>query len=198
MTTDTELLDAWRSGDSAAAEQLVARHFDALCRFFRSKLGDDVDDLIQHTFLDCVESKDAITQPSFRAYLFGVARHRLFDHLRTKHRRPTDAIGSRSIADLRTGVSRAFAKRHTAQIVADALQTLPLDFQMTLELAYWEDMRGAEIAAALEISEHTVRSRLSRGRQMLKDAVTRLATDPSIAAEATASIAQLAKKDVLF
>lgn len=198
MTTDTELLEAWRSGDKAAAEQLVSRHFDALCRFFRSKLGDDVDDLIQRTFLDCVQSKDAISQPSFRAYLFGVARNRLFDHLRAKHRRPTDAIGSQSIADLRTGVSRAFAKHHTAQIVAEALQALPLDFQMTLELAYWEEMRGAEIAAALDISEHTVRSRLSRGREMLKDAITRLATDPTTAAKATASVAQLAKKDLLF
>lgn len=198
MPTDTELLEAWRAGDNAAAEQLIARHFDALCRFFRSKLGDDVEDLIQRTFLDCVESRDAITQPSFRAYLFGVARNRLFDHLRAGHRRPTDAIGSRSIADLRSGVSRAFAKQHTAELVARALQSLPLDFQMTLELAYWEEMRGAEIAAALEVSEHTVRSRLSRGRDMLKTAITQLAADPNAAQEATASVAQLVKKDLLF
>ena len=196
--TDSDLLGAWRAGDNDAAQQLVERHFDALCRFFRSKLGDDVDDLIQRTFLDCMESRDRITQPSFRAYLFAVARNRLFDHLRAAHRRPTDAIGSQSIADLRTGVSHAFAQQHTAELVTRALQTLPLDFQMTLELAYWEELRGAEIAAALGVSEHTVRSRLSRGRAMLKAAVTRLAATPTSAADATASVAALVKKDVLF
>lgn len=196
--TDAELLTAWRGGDDDAAQQLVERHFDALCRFFRSKLGDDVDDLIQRTFLDCVESRDRISQPSFRAYLFSVARNRLFDHLRAAHRRPTEAIGSQSIADLRTGPSQAFAQQHTAQLVTRALQTLPLDFQITLELAYWEELRGAEIAAALGVSEHTVRSRLSRGRAMLKAAVTKLASGPAAAEEATSSLASIVQKDVLF
>lgn len=198
VLTDSELLTAWRGGDDDAAQQLVERHFDALCRFFRSKLGDDVDDLIQRTFLDCVESRDRISQPSFRAYLFGVARNRLFDHLRAAHRRPTDAIGSHSMADLRTGLSQAFAQQHTAQLVTRALQTLPLDFQITLELAYWEELRGAEIAAALGVSEHTVRSRLSRGRAMLKTAVTKLASGPAAAEDATNSLANIVQKDVLF
>jgi RNA polymerase sigma factor (sigma-70 family) len=57
--------------------------------------------------------------------------------------------------------------------VTQALDALPLDFRITLELAYWEDLRGEEIAAALGVSPHTVRSRLSRGRQMLKDELDR-------------------------
>ena len=102
------------------------------------------------------------------------------------------------MADLCTGLSQAFAQQHTAQLVTRALQTLPLDFQMTLELAYWEELRGAEIAAALGVSEHTVRSRLSRGRMMLKSAITELASDPAVADEATRSVAQMVKKDLLF
>ncbi|MCA9710479.1 MAG: sigma-70 family RNA polymerase sigma factor [Myxococcales bacterium] len=178
MADDEALLDAWRAGDRDAGDQLIGRHFDAVLRFFRSKLGDDVEDLVQRTFLDCVEGRDRIRQPSFRAYLFGVARHRLFDHLRRDLRRPAGSLGEISMIDLRTRPSTHLARAEHQALVLEAMQALPLDFQIALELAYWEDLRGAEIAAVLEISEHTVRSRLSRGRAMLREQLGALGADP--------------------
>ena len=175
---DAELLAAWRDGDRDAGDALIGRYFDPVCRFFRSKLGDDVEDLIQRTFLDCLESRDGLRGPSFRSFLFAVARNRLFDHLRAGVRRPIDALGEKSIADLRTRPSGHLVREEEKDLVARALQAIPVDFQIALELAYWEDLAGAEIAAVLDISEHTVRSRLSRGRVMLRDALQRLATDP--------------------
>ena len=41
MSADIELLDAWCAGDNAAGDALIRRHFEAVCRFFRSKLGED-------------------------------------------------------------------------------------------------------------------------------------------------------------
>ncbi len=178
MESDDALLQAWRAGDRNAGQQLIERHFDAVCRFFRSKVGDDVDDLIQRTFLDCLERTQEIRTPTFRSYLFAVARNRLFDHLRRGFRRPVDALGSRSITDLQTRASGAIAKAQAKELVTRALQALPVDFQITLELAYWEELSGAEISAALGVSEHTVRSRLSRGRKMLRAHVERLAEAP--------------------
>ena len=168
MATDEDLLERWRGGDRAAGDVLVERHFDAVCRFFRSKLGDDIEDLIQRTFLDCVERREAIAGPTFRSYLFAVARNRLFDALRRGLRQPVDDLGSRSIADLRTQGSTLLARHESREQVLQALDTLPLDFRLTLELAYWEELSGAEIAAILEVSPHTVRSRLSRGRDLLR------------------------------
>lgn len=168
MGDDEELLEAWRAGDSSAASTLVQRHFAAVCRFFRSKLGDDVEDLIQRTFLDCMESKGRIQGPSFRSYLFAVARNRLFDHLRQGLRRPVDDLGSRSLADLRTQGSGLLARAQDRERMAAALDALPIDFRITLELFYWEDLRGEEVAAVLGVSPHTVRSRLARARERLK------------------------------
>jgi RNA polymerase sigma factor (sigma-70 family) len=182
MESDDALLQAWRAGDRNAGQQLIERHFDAVCRFFRSKLGDDVDDLIQRTFLDCLERAHEIRTPTFRSYLFAVARNRLFDHLRRGFRQPVDALGSQSITDLQTRASGAIARAQARELVTRALQALPVDFQITLELAYWEELSGAEIAAALGVSEHTVRSRLSRGRKMLRAQVERLAAAPQEAA----------------
>ena len=169
VADDDELLIAWRDGDRGAGDALVARWFEPVCRFFRSKLGDDVEDLIQRTFLDCLESRDRVRSTSFRSFLFAVARNRLFDELRRDLRKPVDQLGTISIAELRTRPSERIARSQDRDAVIRAMQTLPLDMQITLELAYWEDLGGSEIAAALGISEHTVRSRLSRARGLVRD-----------------------------
>lgn len=186
--TDDELLAAWQDGDREAGDQLIGLYFDPLCRFFRGKLGGDVDDLIQRTFLDCVERREQIRQPTFRSYLFAVARNRLFDHLRQQLGGREQALGETSIADLRTRASGVIARGESRQLVQQALAALPLDFQITLELAYWEGLKGAEIAGALDVSEHTVRSRMSRGRQLLRAELERLSQAP---AELAASLRAL-------
>ncbi|MEZ4372915.1 MAG: sigma-70 family RNA polymerase sigma factor [Polyangiaceae bacterium] len=46
--------------------------------------------------------------------------------------------------------------------LVEALQRLPLDLQMAIELYYWEELSVAELAEALEIPAGTVKSRLHR------------------------------------
>ncbi len=181
MASDTELLDAWRGGDRNAGDELIRRHFSPICRFFRSKLGDQVEDLVQRTFLDCVESRDRIAPGGFRAYLFAVARNRLRDHLRGAYRRPAMIdLASHSVADLGTSPSGVAAKNQEERLLLDALRSIPIDQQIALELAYWEGLSGREIATALGISENTVRSRLARARDALRAQVERLAGEPRL------------------
>ena len=56
-----------------------------------------------------------------------------------------------------------------------------LEHQVVLELAYWEELAGPEIAAILDISEHTVRSRLARARAALRVEIEKLAGTPAVA-----------------
>ncbi|MBK7070744.1 MAG: sigma-70 family RNA polymerase sigma factor [Myxococcales bacterium] len=178
MADDWELLAAWRAGDAAAGNALVAAHFESVSRFFRGKLGDDVEDVLQQTFLACVEGKDRIDGASFRSYLFGVATRRLFDLLRARYRAGRAVSFSEvSLADLGTTPSERVARNERAQLLQAALREIPLDAQIALELAYWEGLSGAEIAVTLEIEPGTVRSRLSRARDQLRDAVLALGGD---------------------
>ena len=41
MRDDLELLEAWRTGDTRAGDELVSRHWASISRFFRSKVGED-------------------------------------------------------------------------------------------------------------------------------------------------------------
>ncbi|MCX4247089.1 RNA polymerase sigma factor [Paraliomyxa miuraensis] len=169
--TDAELLVAWRQGDAAAGNELLQRYFQPLLRFFRHKVQSGVEDLIQHTMLDCVERRDAIEERAgFRGYLFAIARGKLFDHLRREYRRPAlDDISEHSLLDLGTSPSSAIARDERRAKIAAALAGIPLDHQIALELAYWEQLSGPEIAAVLGIPANTVRSRLARARQQLRE-----------------------------
>jgi RNA polymerase sigma factor (sigma-70 family) len=169
VTDDEELLAAWRAGDRNAGDTLIARHIESIFRFFESKVNDDAEDLTQRTLLDCLESRAVVRSSNVRAYLFGIARNRLIDHLRSKYRAgeqvDVDAI---SIADIVSTAGTKLARNDDERRLHQALRTLPLDHQIALELAYWEGMTGPEIAAVLDVEASTIRSRLTRARDALR------------------------------
>ena len=169
-TADHELLTAWRAGDAERGNELVQRHFESVYAFLRSKVPDQVDELVQRTFLACVEAVERIDETrSVRAYLFGIARRQLIYHFRRTQRHDArfDPMET-SVCDAGGSPSRLAAARQAQAQVLDALHRLPLDLQITLELHYWEDMSVAEIAVVLEIPPGTVKSRLHRARDRLR------------------------------
>lgn len=168
--TDHELLAAWRAGDAERGNELVQRHFSSVYVFLRSKVPDQVDELVQRTFLACVEAVERIDETrSVRAYLFGIARRQLIYHFRRSQRHDArfDPMET-SVCDAGGSPSRVAAARQAQAQILEALHHLPLDLQITLELHYWEDMSIAEIAVVLEIPPGTVKSRLHRARDRLK------------------------------
>jgi RNA polymerase sigma factor (sigma-70 family) len=178
--SDIDLLDAWRAGDSRAGNELFNRHFDSVCRFFANKAANEVDDLIQRTFLACVEGRDRFRgDASFRGYLFGVARNVLRRHYRDKryHDERFDPLVV-SVHDLGPGPSMLIADKREQALLLQALRRLPMDHQITLELYYWENMSGSELAQVLDIPEGTVRGRIRRAKQLLETALAELAESP--------------------
>jgi len=164
---DFELLTAWRQGDERAGNTLFRRHFRALFRFFSTKLDGPVDDLVQETMLACVKGRDRFRHDAlFKTYLMRVARNRLFSHYKSRERN-FDPMHSSAIDGGASPSSAMAGGEDRARLLA-ALRRIPLEFQVTLELYYWEGLKGRELAAVLDISDHTVRSRLSRARAQLR------------------------------
>jgi RNA polymerase sigma-70 factor (ECF subfamily) len=183
---DAAAVAAWRAGDKAAGEKLFEKHFDALYRFFRNKAEEGVEDLIQQTFLAVVGSIERFRgEASFRSYLFAIARNELLAHWRKRGQRSADVdVAEISIAAMSSAQpSRVVARRREQQMLLEALRTLPLDLQIALELVYWEDLTGPELAAALGVPEGTARSRLRRGKEMLAARLAELAGDPATVEE---------------
>ncbi|MEM6996256.1 MAG: sigma-70 family RNA polymerase sigma factor [Myxococcota bacterium] len=195
--SDAELLHAWREGATEAGDALVQRHFRAVFRFFSSKVGENAEELTQRTFLACVEAKDRIESTrSFRAYLFGIARHILLQYLAKHYGRegkiePHEA----SLHDMGMNAGPGFVTaREDQRMLFTALATLPLDLQLTLELHYWWGMGVAQIAEITEVPDGTVKSRLFRGRTMLREAVEAMSLEPAVRAATLEEAAQLVGK----
>lgn len=171
--TDEELFRAWQTGDRRAGEALFERHYDALDRFFINKVGDRAGDLVQRTFVACIEAAARFRgDSSFRTFMFAIARNQLLKHLRD-HGRERDRLDPAitSICDLDPSPSVVAARREQERLLLAALRRLPLDEQIALELHYWEQLSATEIAAVLEIPVGTAKSRLRRARDRLEAAL---------------------------
>jgi RNA polymerase sigma-70 factor (ECF subfamily) len=86
---DAALIERWRAGDQRAATALVERHASALARF-AVNLGarDEVDELVQDTFVRAFSSLDAFRgESSLRTWLFTIERRLLLDRRRSERRR---------------------------------------------------------------------------------------------------------------
>jgi RNA polymerase sigma factor (sigma-70 family) len=173
MPTDAELLASWQHGDRQAGKQLFERYFRVINRFFRSKVGDDAQDLVQKTFLGCLESVERYRgDTSFRSWLFAVAYKQLCKHYRAQlSEREHFDIASVTAHDFDSTPSRVLARRREEQRLLEALRRIPIELQVAVELRYWEQMSETEIARTLGIPVGTLKSRFRRAKQLLAEQI---------------------------
>jgi RNA polymerase sigma-70 factor (ECF subfamily) len=177
---DASLLEAWRGGDQFAGSTLFSRHYPSIARFFLSKVPEAADDLVQRTFLGCLEATDRFRgDASVRTFLFGIAHNVLRHHLRGRHRsgQPFDSAAV-SVADLAPGPATALGRKREQRLLVRALREIPLDYQVALELHYWEQLSATQIAKVTGLPAGTVKTRIRRGRQLLQEAIGKLAETP--------------------
>jgi len=170
MRSDDELLGAWATGDRDAGRDFYQRYADRVTRFFARKTQDELPDLVQRTFLKCLEAarKGEVGKPA--ALLFAIARNELYDQFT---RRMTNAQRftpeHTSLADLRTGISTQLARHADERLLAEALAQLPLDAQLALELYYWEELAMEDVARVLVTTQSAAINRVHRARKQLRD-----------------------------
>lgn len=171
MESDVDLLNAWRAGDAANGRLLFQKYFQALYRFFANKC-DDPDEMVQQTFLAIVKAKDQFAgRSSFRTYLYTVARHELYRHLRGLQRARNFDPELSSIADLATSAGGKLARNQQHKLLCAALRTLPVEQQTLLELHYWDGLDATALAEVFESNAAAIRNRLHRAREKLREAM---------------------------
>ena len=183
---DSELVLAYRSGDKRAGEHLVERYYGKVLSFCRSKAPAKATDVTQKSFLACFERLEHLRDPAvFRNFLFGVVCNQLRKHYQDA-RVEGDRIdfGTVSSVDLDPTPSGVIAAQAEQRLLLEGLRRIPLDYQLVLELFYWEEMRASDIAEVLEVPVGTIKTRIRRGRVLLEQALAELDA-PGIVLEST-------------
>jgi RNA polymerase sigma-70 factor (ECF subfamily) len=193
--TDFELLDAWKGGDLEAADQLLRRHFETVFRFFRNKVDTGIEDLVQKTFVACVEARDRFrSDASFRVFLLAIARYQLLNFYR-KRRRSKEVLDDDADGHHEQGASPSavMADHQEQRLLLRALRRLEPELQIILELSYWENLKVEEMAMVLEIPGGTVKSRLFRARKQLREQLAALASEQDVLKSTTDNLDQWAR-----
>jgi len=178
---DLELLDAWCHGDQRAGIRLYDRHADAVARFFENKVREGTDDLIQQTFLRLVEGRERVRDGvALRGFILGICRNVLREHLRSLARDRAVDPEVETMAELAPGPTTMVGRTREHRLLLEGLRRLPVEHQIALELHYWEGLNAAEIGEILAISHSAMRSRMTRARQLLREAMAEIAESQAL------------------
>jgi RNA polymerase sigma-70 factor (ECF subfamily) len=169
--SDAELMARVREGDREAFADLVDRHKDAVVNYLARLTGDRdrAEDLGQETFLRLFRSaRDYAEQGYLRAYLFRIATNLVRSEERREKRlrllMPFLRRSDYQAEPVTPGLLRQEAQRQVAAAVA----ALPLRYRVPLVLHEIEGWSYTDIAEETGCREGTVKSRVHRGRQQLR------------------------------
>jgi RNA polymerase sigma factor (sigma-70 family) len=151
--------------DPQAFAVLFDRHFDQIHGYLTQRVGRDrADDLAATTFTVAFERRATFRgQDNVRAWLFGIATNLLRNEWRAEQR----AISALAQLTAAADPAEAGARAHRDEVL-QALARLDPDQREVVLLHAWEGLSYEEIAAAIGVPIGTVRSRLARARQRLR------------------------------
>jgi len=188
------LLTGLCHGDDLAYEILIQRYqqpvYNLVCRLMNDP--SDAADIVQEVFLKVFRNIRSFRGgSSLKTWIYRIAVNEAYNHRRwySRHQRQEVPIapeeGAQAYADSladpgRTPFDQAL-DQETRALVEQALEKLNPKFRAAVVLRDIEDLSYEEIAAVLEISLGTVKSRILRGRESLRKVLEgRLETEASV------------------
>jgi RNA polymerase sigma-70 factor (ECF subfamily) len=168
----------------AAFEELVQRHQTKIYRVAYRLTGNhnDAEDLAQEAILEAFRAFDRY-QPGtyFDRWLYRIMSRTFIDTVRQRNRRPVVSLDApvnpegdplvNLLGDSSQDPQQITEAMHLDGAIQVALDGLPQEFRTAVVLVDIEGLSYDEVANALRCPVGTVRSRLHRARQMLREAL---------------------------
>ena len=181
---EADLLRAHGAGDGHAFGRLYDRYDPALFRFIQRLLGaahaDAAEDLHQETWIAVSKNASAFdpSQATFAAWLFTIARRKVFDHFRRQKvavlahaQTAAHDDAAMMVADPGPSPLERVQSRELAEEIVTAVEALPLEQRGVFILFAQAGLSLAEIAEASGATVETVKSRLRYARTKLRQAL---------------------------
>lgn len=176
------LIHSAQHGDLEAFNRLVLAYQDMIFNQTYRMLGeqDAAADAAQNAFISAYRNLAGFRGGSFKAWLLRIATNTCYDELRRRQRRPTiplepvneedEEVESPSwLADPGETPEDAAERLELNQAIQHCLEGLPADFRAVVVLVDIQGLDYQEAAQAIRTPVGTVKSRLARARQRLRD-----------------------------
>ena len=161
--------------EQAAFRQLYGIYYQRLTRLLNrmSMRREDIEEIINDTFwVVWTKASDFRGASQLSTWIIGIAYRRALNTLRRERLRP---VGSEPVADDMMAVASCAVGEERSQWIQHGLDKLPLEQRLTLELTYTLGHSCEEIATILSCPVNTVKTRLFRARETLKQVLPALA-----------------------
>ena len=187
-TREDALLKAFRSGDAAAFDALIGLYSAKLYKVAYALLGSrqDAEEVVQDTFLRAYRALRTFRgDSSLETWLHRITLNLARNKYQWNHRRgsglnvsltasdgPDGESGTeieQDVPDCRMEPDLVLEQNEIGTNIMKALNRLPDNLRETMLLRHVNDMPYEQIAQRLDCKVGTVKSRLSRGREMLRD-----------------------------
>lgn len=157
-------------------EEVARRYGRKIYNFAYRLTGnpDDAADLVQDVLIRVQRGLTSYTPGTFDGWLWRITRNAFLDGVRAKKRRPTVPIADDDRFSLNPSPSpdQVLSSVRLSEDVQSALLKLPYDFREAVVMCDVVGLTYQEIAEAVSVPVGTVRSRIHRGRKMLRDVLT--------------------------
>ena len=160
-------------------EQVVREHSARVYRLAYRLSGNpqDAEDLTQETFVRVFRSLADFSPGTFEGWLHRITTNLFLDMVRRRQRIRFDALpeDTERLPGTAPSPEQVYSDTHLDPQVQAALDALPPEFRVAVVLCDIEGLTYEEIAATLGVKLGTVRSRIHRGRDQLRQALAHLA-----------------------
>ncbi len=173
---ENKLLKSCTDGNTAAFEIIVHKYKSLVCAITYSAVGqvEKSEELAQQTFVNAWKNLKQLNDfNKFKAWLLSITRNVIRDSFKKQNR---DIVSqAKSIDSLKEVEAKTpeplnvIISREQQEIIRDSLQQIPEIYREPLVLFYRQQQSIREVAGSLEITEGIARTRLSRGRKMLRE-----------------------------
>ncbi len=181
-TSDEELMTRCRNGDMSAFELLVIRYKDLMINYIHRCICDyhRAEDLAQETFIRVLRSARTYEPKcQFKNWIYLIATNLCRNEVRNRHRRNTaflddlvaegeDVNYSSLMRDVSYLPDELYEKKEQQLMIRQALNLLPENQRIALNLVTYQDLRYDEIAEIMNCSVSAVKSLIHRARQNMK------------------------------
>jgi RNA polymerase sigma factor (sigma-70 family) len=175
---EDRLIARARRGDGEAFSELVLRYQDMVYSVAYRILGDEQDaaDATQDAFLSAYQAMGTFRGGSFRGWLLRIVTNASYDCLRRARRRPGVSLDDGEQTDWHECLpdpgerpEESAERRELGRRIQRGLMALSPKHRVVLVLVDVQGLSYAEAAHVLRVPLGTVRSRVSRGRRVLRD-----------------------------